>query len=85
MRRRLTHRLDVLPLLCEQRLVVDGARRDPRLDLVPQPLKFLDLLLEILLVLLLLVGVRRAADLVEVLLELVGALDHLFQATVDLG
>ena len=28
-----THRLDVLPLLGEESLVVDGPRRDPRLDL----------------------------------------------------
>ena len=73
-----THRLDVLSLFREDRLVVDRPRSDPRLDLVPQPLKLLDLLLEVLLVLLLLVGVRRVPHLGEVLLELLGALHHLF-------
>ena len=81
----ITHRLDVLPLLGEDSLVVDGARGDPCLDLVSQPLQLLDLLLEVLLVLLLLVRVRRIPHLLEVLLELVGSFHHLLQAPVDLG
>ena len=61
--------LDELPVLDEGVLVLDVRAADPALDLVPQPLQLLDLLLEVALVLLLLVLLLGAVHLLPYFIE----------------
>ena len=55
------------------------------MDLISEPLQLLDLLLQVFLVLLFLVGVGRVVYLLPGLLKLLDSLSHLLQAPVYLS
>jgi hypothetical protein len=76
--------LDELARLGEGLLVLDLVAGEPRLDLVPVPLQLLDLLLQVLLELLLVVGVASCVHLLPDLVEHDDPLLHLLEGPVDL-
>ena len=80
-----TYRLNQLAVLNQGRLVLDVITRNPRLDLVPQSLEFLDLCLQICLQLLLLRLVCGRLHLVVYTLKELDTLPNLLQGPVNLG
>ena len=80
-----TYRLNQLAVLNQGRLVLDVITRNPRLDLVPQSLEFLDLCLQICLQLLLLGLICRSLHLVVYALKELDAFRDLLQGAVNLG
>jgi hypothetical protein len=78
-------RLYQLAVLPEGTFVLDVVRSQPCLDLVAEPLQFLDLLLEVRLGLLFLVGVGGVVDLLPDIVELLHALSDSLEAAVYLS
>ena len=72
------HHFYQLSFVHEHGLVLDFGGRDPGLDLITEPLQFLDLFLQILFILFLLVGVGRIVNLLPSFLELFHAFGYLF-------
>ena len=78
----LPYRFYELPFFDKNGFVFDFCGCDPGLDLVPQPLKFFDLLFEVLLIFFFLIAVRCMVDFVPSVVKFVYAFGDLFQAAV---
>ena len=79
------HRLDQLAVVEQCGLVLNVIARNPSLYLVAQPLKLLNLCLQVCLQLLFLRLICRRLHLVIYALEELDALRHLLQGFVDFG
>lgn len=80
-----TYRLDELSVVQKSGLVFNVITRDPGLDLITEPLQFLDLRLQVSLQLLLLRLVCRRLHLVVYTLKQLDTLRYLLKGAVDFG